>query len=88
MQGRVLHILRSKVDWSDSIPVFRYVLGSAFIMAVTALLNYDLAYLTAACTRQVTTPTVASPGRPPRGWLAQQERERGPHTHTHTHTHD
>ncbi len=47
MQGRVLHILRSKVDWSDSIPVFRYVLGSAFIMAVTALLNYDLAYLTA-----------------------------------------
>jgi hypothetical protein len=35
------------MNWSDSIPVFRYVLGSTFIVGVTALLNYDLAYLTA-----------------------------------------
>ncbi|MGA9270954.1 MAG: hypothetical protein WBV45_10065 [Lutimonas sp.] len=47
MQEKVLNIVRLKIDWSESVPVFRYVLGSAFIVAITSLLNYDLAYLTA-----------------------------------------
>jgi hypothetical protein len=47
MSEKALDILRFKMNWSDSIPVFRYVLGSTFIVAVTALLNYELAYLTA-----------------------------------------
>ncbi len=47
MQEKVLNIVRLKIDWNESIPVFRYVLGSAFIVAITSLLNYDLAYLTA-----------------------------------------
>ena len=34
------------IDWRGSVPVFRYVLGSCFILAVSSLLNYDLAYLT------------------------------------------
>jgi hypothetical protein len=34
------------MDWKASVPVFRYVVGSALIVAVTALMNYDLAYLT------------------------------------------
>lgn len=47
MSDKVLNISSFKIDWKDSIPVFRYVLGSAFIVAVSSLLNYDLAYLTA-----------------------------------------
>ncbi len=47
MSDKVLSISRFKIDWKESIPVFRYVLGSAFIVAVSSLLNYDLAYLTA-----------------------------------------
>jgi hypothetical protein len=47
MSEKTLDIIRFKINWSDSIPVFRYVLGSTFIVGVTALLNYDLAYLTA-----------------------------------------
>ena len=47
MSEKTLDITRFKMNWSDSIPVFRYVLGSTFIVGVTALLNYDLAYLTA-----------------------------------------
>jgi hypothetical protein len=34
------------IEWRTSIPVLRYVLGSCFILGVTGLLNYDLAYLT------------------------------------------
>jgi hypothetical protein len=47
MSDKVLNISLFKIDWKESIPVFRYVLGSAFIVAVSSLLNYDLAYLTA-----------------------------------------
>lgn len=47
MSDKVLSISRFKIDWKESIPVLRYVLGSAFIVAVSSLLNYDLAYLTA-----------------------------------------
>ena len=47
MSDKVLSISRFKIDWKESVPVFRYVLGSAFIVAVSSLLNYDLAYLTA-----------------------------------------
>lgn len=34
-------------EWRSIVPELRYVLGSAFIVGVTALMNYDLAYLTA-----------------------------------------
>ncbi|MCK5815698.1 MAG: hypothetical protein KAH07_07125 [Flavobacteriaceae bacterium] len=37
----------NKYDWSSSIPIVRYVFGACFIVAVTALLNYELYYLTA-----------------------------------------
>ena len=47
MSGKVLDIVRIRIDWRESIPVFRYVLGSMFIVGVTSLMNYDLAYLTA-----------------------------------------
>ena len=47
MSEKVLNISSFKIDWRDSIPIFRYVLGSAFIVAVSSLMNYDLAYLTA-----------------------------------------
>ena len=41
-----MNITWFSLDWKHSIPVMRYVLGSAFIVGVTALMNYDLAYLT------------------------------------------
>lgn len=34
------------MDWTSLVPVMRYVLGSCFILGVTSLMNYDLAYLT------------------------------------------
>lgn len=34
------------INWNFLIPVMRYVLGSCFILGVTSLMNYDLAYLT------------------------------------------
>ena len=34
------------IEWGSIIPVLRYVLGSCFILGVTSLMNYDLAYLT------------------------------------------
>lgn len=34
------------IEWSGLIPVLRYVIGSCFILGVTSLMNYDLAYLT------------------------------------------
>ena len=46
MLGKLrLHTVFS-IDWKSMIPMLRYVLGSCFILGVTALLNYDLAYLT------------------------------------------
>ncbi len=34
------------IDWKLLVPMMRYVLGSCFILGVTSLMNYDLAYLT------------------------------------------
>ena len=34
------------IQWSSLVPVLRYVLGSCFILCITSLINYDLAYLT------------------------------------------
>ena len=34
------------IQWDLLIPMLRYVLGSCFILGVTSLMNYDLAYLT------------------------------------------
>ncbi len=47
MAESVLSISRFRIGWSESIPVLRYVLGSTFIVIVTSLMGYDLAYLTA-----------------------------------------
>ena len=46
MLGKAIYIPRNKINWRESIPVLRYVVGSSFIVAITALMNYDLAYLT------------------------------------------
>jgi len=46
MSGKTLNISWIGHDWKQSIPIFRYVLGSVFIVGVTSLMNYDLAYLT------------------------------------------
>jgi len=46
MLGKMINISIFNINWNASIPVLRYVVGSSFIMAVTALMNYDLAYLT------------------------------------------
>ncbi len=46
MLGSTLKLPILHIDWQSSRPVLRYVIGSSFIVAVTALLNYDLAYLT------------------------------------------
>lgn len=47
MSDSVINITRQKSYWSESIPVIRFAIGASFIMAVTSLWNYDLAYLTA-----------------------------------------
>ncbi len=47
MSDNAINILSFKTNWKASIPVLRYALGASFIMAVTSLWNYDLAYLTA-----------------------------------------
>jgi len=46
MLGKLINISIFNINWNTSIPVLRYVVGSSFIVAVTALMNYDLAYLT------------------------------------------
>jgi len=46
MSGKLQNIALFSIDWKSSVPVMRYVLGSCFILGVTALMNYDLAYLT------------------------------------------
>lgn len=46
MLGKASHIAALKSNLMASRPVLRYVIGSTFIVAVTALMNYDLAYLT------------------------------------------
>ncbi len=47
MSDKVANISDVKTNWMASIPVLRYAIGISFIMAVTSLWNYDLAYLTA-----------------------------------------
>lgn len=46
MFDKLLNISFFSIEWRSSVPVLRYVLGSCFILGVTSLLNYDLAYLT------------------------------------------
>ncbi len=47
MSDNVANISVYKTNWRTSIPVLRYVIGVCFIMGVTSLWNYDIAYLTA-----------------------------------------
>lgn len=46
MLGKLQNIAAFSIEWRVLIPVLRYVLGSCFILGVTSLMNYDLAYLT------------------------------------------
>lgn len=46
MSDRTARIGFVAIDWKESVPVLRYVLGSTLIVAVASLMNYDLAYLT------------------------------------------
>lgn len=46
MFDNVHQFTKSKYDWSLSIPVVRYVAGISFVLLVSTLLNYPLAYLT------------------------------------------
>lgn len=46
MSDRAVNITGRAFDWKALTPIFRYVLGSVFIVVVTALMGYDLAYLT------------------------------------------
>ncbi len=46
MLDRLQNISFLSIEWRTLVPVLRYVLGSCFILGVTSLLNYDLAYLT------------------------------------------
>ena len=46
MLDRLQNISIFSIDWKYLIPVLRYVVGSCFILGVTSLMNYDLAYLT------------------------------------------
>jgi len=47
MSDNIANISVYKINWRNSIPVLRYVIGVSFIMGVTSLWNYDIAYLTA-----------------------------------------
>ncbi len=46
MLDKLQNISFLSIEWRLLIPVLRYVLGSCFILGVTSLMNYDLAYLT------------------------------------------
>lgn len=46
MLDRLQKISVFSIQWDLLIPMLRYVLGSCFILGVTSLMNYDLAYLT------------------------------------------
>lgn len=46
MLGSPSLFINSKFDWQISKPVFRYVLGTCFILLVTTLMGYNLSYLT------------------------------------------
>ncbi len=46
MLGKLQKISIFSIEWNQIVPVLRYVLGSCFILGITSLMNYDLAYLT------------------------------------------
>ncbi len=46
MLGSLSNMAILKYDWQVSKPILRYVLGISFVMVVTSLMNYPLAYLT------------------------------------------
>ncbi len=46
MLDKLINFYTVKSNWKNATPVLRYVIGSSFIVAITALMNYDLAYLT------------------------------------------
>lgn len=46
MLGNLANITISKYDWQISKPILRYVFGISFVMVVTSLMAYPLAYLT------------------------------------------
>ena len=46
MLDKLQNISFLSIEWRILTPVLRYVLGSCFILGVTSLMNYDLAYLT------------------------------------------
>lgn len=46
MLDKLQKIPAFSIDWKSLVPMMRYVLGSCFILGVTSLMNYDLAYLT------------------------------------------
>ena len=46
MLDKLQNITVFAIEWKLLIPVLRYVIGSCFILGVTSLMNYDLAYLT------------------------------------------
>jgi len=58
MLDNVINIAVFKSNWKASAPVLRYAIGASFIMAVTSLWNYDLAYLTAVLSLMYISPGV------------------------------
>ena len=45
-----------KYDWTLSIPILRYVLGTCFIISITTLLDYNLSYLTSVLALSFISP--------------------------------
>ena len=58
MSDNTINIIAFKSNWKASAPVLRYAIGATFIMAVTSLWNYDLAYLTAVLSLMYISPGV------------------------------
>jgi hypothetical protein len=58
MSDNVINIISFNTNWKASIPVLRYAIGATFIMAVTSLWNYELAYLTPVLSLMYIAPGV------------------------------
>ncbi len=58
MSDNVMYKAAYKTNWKISLPVLRYAIGATFIMAVTSLWDYDLAYLTAVLSLMYISPGV------------------------------
>jgi hypothetical protein len=56
MLGNLQRISVFSIDWKSIVPMLRYVIGSCMILAVTSLLNYDLAYLTSVLSLSLMAP--------------------------------